>query len=100
VPPIVLVIEVEEISSEEEDRMASSKNPNVIPDSYHRVTPCLAIQVGDDARKLQRSPQDQFYGDRDGYIIDPFGHGRTISTHVEDVEPAEMTRRMAEMKGV
>ena len=95
-----MVIEVEEISSEEEDRMASSKNPNVIPDSYHRVTPCLAVQGGDDARKLQRSPQDQFCGDRDGYIIDPFGHGRTISTHVEDVEPAEMTRRMAEMKGV
>ena len=80
--------------------MASSKNPNVIPDSYHRVTPCLAVQGGDDALELQRSPQDQFYGDRDGCIIDPFGHGRTISTHVEDVEPAEMTRRMAEMKGV
>ena len=50
--------------------------------------------------KLQRPPQDQFYGDRDGYLIDPFGHGWTIATHVEDVEPAEMMRRMAEMQGV
>jgi PhnB protein len=80
--------------------MALSTNPNAIPDSYHRVTPCLAAQGGDDALKLQRSPQDQFYGDRDGCVIDPFGHGWIISTHVEDVEPAEMTRPMAEMKGV
>lgn len=95
-----MVVEVEEISSEEEGRMALSTHPNAMPDSYHRVTPCLAVQGGDDARKLQRSPQDQFYGDRDGCIIDPFGHGWIISTHVEDVEPAEMTRPMAEMKGV
>jgi hypothetical protein len=95
VPPIVLVVEVEEISSEEEGRMALSTHPNAMPDSYHRVTPCLAVQGGDDALKLQRSPQDQFYGDRDGCIIDRFGHGWIISTHVEDVEPAEMTRPMA-----
>jgi len=50
--------------------------------------------------QLQRSPQNQFYGDRDGYIIDPFGHGWTVATHVEDVEPAEMMRRMSEMQGV
>ena len=50
--------------------------------------------------QLQRPPQDQFYGDRDGYIIDPFGHGWTIATHVEDVEPVELMRRMADMQGV
>ena len=48
----------------------------------------------------QRSPQDQLYGDRDSYIIDPFGHGWTIATHVEDVEPTELMRRMAEMQRV
>jgi PhnB protein len=47
---------------------------------------------------LQRPPEDQFYGDRDGYIIDPFGHGWTIATHVEDVEPQEMMRRMTELQ--
>jgi PhnB protein len=46
---------------------------------------------------VQRSPQDQFYGDRDGYIIDPFGHGWAVASHVEDVTPDEMTRRMAEL---
>ncbi|HEX4776468.1 MAG TPA: VOC family protein [Acidimicrobiia bacterium] len=44
---------------------------------------------------LRRPPQDEFYGDRDSFVIDPFGHGWTIATHVEDVAPDEMMRRMA-----
>jgi PhnB protein len=44
---------------------------------------------------LQRAPEDQFYGDRDAFILDPFGHGWTIATHIEDVSPEELTRRMA-----
>ena len=44
-----------------------------------------------------RTPQDQFYGDRNGYIIDPFGHGWTVASHVEDVPADEMMRRVAEM---
>ncbi|MBY0228987.1 MAG: VOC family protein [Gemmataceae bacterium] len=39
--------------------------------------------------------QDQFYGDRSGTVADPFGHSWTLSTHVEDVPPEEMERRMA-----
>jgi PhnB protein len=54
-----------------------------------------AVELG---ARLERPPADQFYGDRDGYIVDPFGHGWTIATHVEDVEPEEMTRRMTEMQ--
>jgi PhnB protein len=41
--------------------------------------------------------KDQFYGDRSGTFSDPFGHVWTIATHREDVPPAEMERRMAEM---
>lgn len=40
--------------------------------------------------------KDQFYGDRSGSLIDPFGHKWTIATHIEDVAPEEMERRMAE----
>lgn len=47
---------------------------------------------------LKRAPQDQFYGDRDGYLVDPYGHGWTVATHVEDVAPEEMARRMAAMQ--
>ncbi len=53
-----------------------------------------AVELG---ATLQRAAQDQFYGDRDGYIIDPFGHGWTVASHVEDVPPDEMMRRMAEL---
>ncbi len=48
---------------------------------------------------LKRAPENQFYGDRDGFVIDPFGHGWVIATHVEDVSLEEMTRRMAALLG-
>jgi len=48
---------------------------------------------------VQRAPENQFYGDRDGFIIDPFGHGWTVATHVEDVTGEDMGRRMAELFG-
>ena len=54
-----------------------------------------AVKLG---ATLRRPPQDQFYGDRDGFIVDPFGHGWTIASHVEDVAPEEMMRRMAELQ--
>ena len=41
-----------------------------------------------------RAVEDQFYGDRSGNLIDPFGHVWTVATHVEDVSPEEMQRRM------
>lgn len=40
---------------------------------------------------------NQFYGDRSGSIIDPFGYRWHIATHVEDVSPEEMDRRMKAM---
>jgi PhnB protein len=47
--------------------------------------------------KIKRPVQNQFYGDRSGTIEDPFGHVWTLSTHVEDVSPDEIKRRMAAM---
>ena len=43
---------------------------------------------------VQRPLQNQFYGDRTGTVIDPFGHQWTISTHVEDLTPEEIDERM------
>jgi PhnB protein len=52
-----------------------------------------------DAGAAQERPvADQFYGDRSGTLIDPFGHRWMISTHIEDVTPKEMDRRMAAME--
>jgi len=44
--------------------------------------------------KLLRPIKDQFYGDRSGSVLDPFGHMWTVATHVEDVSPEEMRKRM------
>jgi PhnB protein len=47
--------------------------------------------------KLLKPVQDQFYGDRSGFIQDPFGHLWGIATHVEDVSPEEMKERMKKL---
>jgi PhnB protein len=54
-----------------------------------------ALKAG--ARSL-RPLANQFYGDRSGTLEDPYGHVWTIATHVEDVPPEEIERRVAAMK--
>ena len=49
--------------------------------------------------KSLRPVEDQFYGDRSGSFEDPFGHRWNVASHVEDVAPEEMKRRMAAMAG-
>ncbi len=43
---------------------------------------------------VDKPVENQFYGDRSGTIVDPFGHKWTLATHVEDVSEEEMQRRM------
>lgn len=43
-----------------------------------------------------RPVQDQFYGDRSGVLIDPFGHCWNLATHKEDVPPEELTKRASQ----
>lgn len=42
---------------------------------------------------------DQFYGDRSGTVVDPWGHVWTVATHVEDVSPEEIQKRFEEFFG-
>lgn len=46
--------------------------------------------------KITRPIADQFYGDRNGGILDPFGYQWFIATHVEDVSNEEMERRQSD----
>lgn len=46
---------------------------------------------------VKRAVQDQFYGDRSGTLVDPFGHVWTLSTHTEDLSPDEISRRFEAM---
>ena len=41
------------------------------------------------------APNDMFWGDRMGTLQDPFGHQWAIATHVEEISPEEMQKRMA-----
>ena len=55
-----------------------------------------AVEAG---AKSVSEPEDHFYGDRVAMFDDPFGHRWNIASHVEDVPPDEMERRMAEAMG-
>jgi PhnB protein len=44
--------------------------------------------------RILKPVEDQFYGDRSGFIQDPFGHLWGVATHVEDVAPKELEERM------
>ena len=45
---------------------------------------------------VMRPVQDQFYGDRSGTVVDPFGHTWTLATHTQDLTPEQMKKNMDE----
>ena len=59
------------------------------------VTDCDAVfaRATKAGATIERPLADQFYGDRSGSIVDPFGHKWTIATHVEDLSPEEIGQR-------
>ena len=52
-----------------------------------------AVKAG---AKADRPLKNEFWGDRIGTVIDPFGHKWSLATHMEEVPPEEMQRRMEE----
>lgn len=52
-------------------------------------------QATEAGAKVLKPVHDQFYGDRSGMLEDPFGHIWTLATHIEDVAPEELQRRLA-----
>jgi PhnB protein len=75
------------------------------PESLGGTAVSLVLYVGDvDAfvaraaargATVERDPEDEFYGDRTGVLLDPFGHRWMIHTRREEVSPEEMKQRMA-----
>jgi PhnB protein len=53
-----------------------------------------AVKAG---AKALRPVENQFYGDRSGQFLDPFGHRWTVASHIEDVPPDEMAKRAEAM---
>jgi PhnB protein len=50
-----------------------------VPDVDATMT--LAAELG---AVVERKPEDRFHGDRDGFLVDPFGHGWTVATRTFD----------------
>jgi PhnB protein len=77
----------------------------VAPDREAAVTQFITLYVEDadalHARALAAGAtevnpvSDHVHGDRAGSLRDPFGHRWAVATHVEDVSPEEIERRMA-----
>lgn len=98
------VIEVgdSKIMLAEENALWGNLSPQTIGGTS--VTLCLYVEDVDAvfAKALQEGAtvtgemevKDQFYGDRTGNLTDPFGHKWSIMTHIEDVSPEEMQKRM------
>jgi PhnB protein len=82
------------IANASEDFPAFPLMANVYVDDVDAVF-TRAIELG--ATSL-REPEDQFYGDRTGGVIDSQGNQWWISTHIEDVSEEEMQRRIAELR--
>jgi PhnB protein len=73
------------------------------PESRGGTTCSLMVYVDDVDAAFERAikagasvmqpVENQFWGDRMGTLIDPFGHRWMLGTHVEDVDEDEMRRR-------
>jgi PhnB protein len=51
----------------------------------------------DAGARPDRPVKEEFWGDRMGTVIDPFGHKWSLGTHVRDVSPEEMKKAMEAM---
>jgi len=43
--------------------------------------------------------ENQFWGDRMGTVVDPYGHKWSVATHTEDVSPEEIDKRAKALFG-
>ena len=79
---------------------AEMRNPKSIGDSsvgihlYVKDVDAIVERSVAEGAILKSQPEDKFYGDRNAVIADPFGHIWFISTHIEDVSPEELKKRM------
>jgi uncharacterized glyoxalase superfamily protein PhnB len=79
--------------------LAQAKEPwKPMPSSFYLYVPDTdatyqAALAAGAASTLE--PADQFYGDRNAGVQDIWGNNWWIATHIEDVDEAEVQRRMA-----
>jgi PhnB protein len=82
---------------------------NLSPKTVGKTTVQLMIYVKNSDAVMQQAVaaggtvikpvEMQFYGDRSGRLLDPFGYTWFVATHVENVSPKEMAKRAAALFG-
>jgi len=78
-------------------KTGGSNGAEQVPIMLHVTVPevdaafARAVEAG---ATVTRPLADQFYGDRNGGVRDPFGHLWFLSSHVRDVSEAEMEAAM------
>ena len=83
----------------------NARSPKTIGDSpvyillYVEDVDAVANRAVAEGAALSQPVTDQFYGDRNCLMTDPFGHRWLIATRVEDVSPEEMKKRSAALLG-
>ena len=84
------------------DPMAGTKSPRAYGGSpvelFLYVEDCDAFykRAVDAGAQGKVPPSDQFWGDRWGVFVDPFGLAWSVATHKEDLTPEEMETRQNE----
>ncbi len=74
----------------------SSRSPKALggtPATIHRyVEDCdAAVRRAEEAgATVMMPPENMFWGDRYGVVIDPFGHSWSLATHISDPSPEEI----------
>jgi len=64
---------------------------------YVEDADALVARAAKAGAKVTMPVSEQFWGDRYGIVLDPYGHRWSVATHVRDVTPKEMTEAMKEM---
>lgn len=59
---------------------------------YVRDVDQIFNQAVSEGATVLKPVNDQFYGDRSGYLKDPFGHLWSIATHKKDLSPDELRK--------
>jgi PhnB protein len=65
-----------------------------VPDVDHTVAQAVAA-----GGKVTMPVADQFWGDRYGTLIDPFGHLWAVATHTADLSPEQIAKAAAAFAG-
>jgi len=85
----------------ESSEFPAGRGPESLGGATTHLFPCLENVDAVFARALAAGAtelmpvQDQWYGDRQGGLTDPFGHVWWVSTHMEDLSQGELARRAA-----